>query len=69
MADDGAFGNIIINPIHIGISMMNNIVFLLPEKSACTHSVHTQTKQIIEPGFSAVAAMVGIMHYTKTNAG
>ena len=48
---------------------MNDIVFLFPEIGTGTHGIHTEAESVIDPLLSAVAAMVGIMHYTKTNAG
>ena len=40
VAYDGAFGNIIIKPVNIGVCMMKDVVFLFPEKCIGTHSIH-----------------------------
>jgi hypothetical protein len=49
--------------------MMKNIMFLLPEKSGTPQCIQRHPKYIIYPMLAAVAAMTGIMHYTKANTG
>ena len=41
LAYNRAFGNIIINTIYVGISMMYNIVLLFPEKRTGPHGICT----------------------------
>src|SRR6185312_17461501 len=50
LTHDRAFGDIIVDPINVCISMMNDIVFELPDESVSAEQVQAESHQGIYPG-------------------
>src|SRR5450432_4474457 len=65
----GTFGDIIVDPIHIGIGMMDDIVLELPYKGITAQCIEGKSHQVVDPAFGGIAAVTGVMHDIESRAG
>lgn len=67
-AHEGAFCNIIVEAVHIGIRVMNDIVFEFPDKGIAAQRIQGQPHQVVHPFAGGVAAVKGVVHNVKADA-
>src|SRR3984885_11713981 len=58
--------DIVIHPGHIGISMVNNIMFYIPHKTVAAEDVQGESRKMVHPFVFGKAAMRTVMHDIKT---
>lgn len=68
-ADKGAFSNIVVNAVDIGIRMMNDVVLLFPDEIIAAQGIQREAKQFVYPFTGRIAAVIGIMHDVKPDTG
>ena len=69
LAKKGAVGNIIVHTIDIGIGMVNDIVFELPDEGVAAQCIERKPHQVIDPAARGIAAMTGVVHDVEPGAG
>lgn len=67
MSHERTLGNIIVYAIYIRISMMDDIMFELPDKGIPPQGIERKSHQPVDPFPTGVAAMTSIMHDIEPN--
>src|SRR5215207_2834932 len=60
---------VIIHPIHVGIGMVDHIVFYIPHEGTSPKHIQGKSSHVVDPFVLAETAMRAIMHYIKPNPG
>lgn len=67
--DERAFGDIVVDPVDIGVRMMNDVMFLFPDEIISSQGVQRKAHELIDPFTGRIAAVVGVVHHIKPNTG
>jgi len=61
-------GQIIVHTVDIGVGVVNNIVFDLPEKGIAAKRIHGEAHQLINPLAAGETFVAGIVHHVESRA-
>lgn len=66
---EGTLGDVIVETIYIRIGMMDDIMFEFPDKGIASQRIKRKPHQPVDPFPAGIAAVTGIVHDIKTDAG
>jgi hypothetical protein len=69
VAQNGCFGDIVIEPVYVGPSVVQGVVFEFPDKGVTSHQAEGVAEQFVHPTFRGKCAMTGIVHYVEASEG
>lgn len=68
-AHEGAFIDVVIHTVYIGVGVVDDIVFEFPDEGIATEGVEGEAHDVVDPLFAGVTAMAGIVHDIKADTG
>ena len=69
MAQHGRFGNVVVDPIYIGVGVVDDVVLLFPDEGIGAQAIHGKPHDVIEGFVVGITSMTGIVHNVEANAG
>src|SRR5437899_987815 len=66
--DEGGKVDIFVQPVDVGIGVMDDVVSNLPNITVSAKEVEAEAQQVVDGGIVGVGAMQGIMRYAESDA-
>ena len=64
-----AFVDIVVHAVHVGVRMVNHVVFQFPDECVAAQGIKRQAHEFVHPFLARIAAVAGIVHDVEADAG